>query len=136
MKLKLKGQSLIEFALIIPIVILLFTVFLDLGRGIYYYSEIQNAAREGTRFAIVLPVDTADYTQAIKDRIKSVAPELGLSDGQITIDEPAPPGNMNVGVTITFQFKSVTPGLSRILGGADGFTLSAKSVSRIAPGAQ
>ena len=36
----------IEFALVIPVFMLLAVVIFDLGRAIYYYSTIHNAARE------------------------------------------------------------------------------------------
>ena len=42
---KQKGQSLVESALIIPLVFLLIFTFLDLGRAIYYYSALGNAVR-------------------------------------------------------------------------------------------
>ncbi len=48
-----RGQSLIEFALIFPLVLFLLLAFLDLGRGVFYYSSLSNAVREATRAAIV-----------------------------------------------------------------------------------
>ncbi len=48
-----RGQSLIEFALIFPLVLFLLLAFFDFGRGVFYYSSLSNAVREGTRAAIV-----------------------------------------------------------------------------------
>ena len=55
MKIKLRhpGQSLVEFALIIPIAFFLITGFFDLGRAVFNYSSLTNAVREATRYAIV-----------------------------------------------------------------------------------
>ena len=47
------GQSLMEFALLFPIAILLLVGFFDLGRAIFYYSSVSNMVREGTRFGII-----------------------------------------------------------------------------------
>lgn len=48
-----RGQSLVEFALIFPVVIFLLLGFFDIGRVIFYYSSLSNAVREGTRAGIV-----------------------------------------------------------------------------------
>lgn len=48
-----RGQSLIEFALIFPLVLFLLLAFFDFGRGVFYYSSLSNAVREGTRAAVV-----------------------------------------------------------------------------------
>ncbi len=47
-----KAQSLVEFALILPIALFLMLGFLDLGRAIFNYATISNMVREGARFAI------------------------------------------------------------------------------------
>jgi Flp pilus assembly protein TadG len=47
------GQSLVEFALVLPVFLLLIFGIIDLGRGVYAYNTIQNAAREAVRVAIV-----------------------------------------------------------------------------------
>lgn len=48
-----KGQSLVEFALILPIFLLLVVGFFDIGRAVFYYSSSTNAVREATRYAVV-----------------------------------------------------------------------------------
>ena len=49
------GQSLVEFALIFPLFLLLIMGLFDIGRAIFYFSTLNTAVREGTRFAIVQP---------------------------------------------------------------------------------
>lgn len=48
-----QGQGLVEFALVIPMMLLFVFGLVDLGRGIYTYSVLSNVAREGARYAIV-----------------------------------------------------------------------------------
>ena len=48
-----RGQALVEFALALPILILLLVGIFDLGRAVYAFNTINNAAREGARLAIV-----------------------------------------------------------------------------------
>lgn len=47
------GQALVEFALVLPILLLILMGIFDFGRAIFAYNEISNAAREGVRKAIV-----------------------------------------------------------------------------------
>src|SRR5256714_13477016 len=46
------GQSMVEFAVLAPIFFLLLLGTIDLGRAVYIYNTISDAAREGTRAAI------------------------------------------------------------------------------------
>jgi hypothetical protein len=48
-----RGQTLVEFALILPILILLLMGIFDFGRAVYAYNTISNAAREAVRVGIV-----------------------------------------------------------------------------------
>jgi len=48
-----RGQALAEFALILPITLLLLLAVFDLGRAVFLYNGLTNAAREGARLAIV-----------------------------------------------------------------------------------
>jgi Flp pilus assembly protein TadG len=48
-----RGQALVEFALVLPIFILLLVGVFDLGRAVYVFSTVNNAAREAVRLAIV-----------------------------------------------------------------------------------
>jgi Flp pilus assembly protein TadG len=47
------GQSLVEFALVIPVFLVVFLAVLDLGRVVWANNALASAAREATRFAIV-----------------------------------------------------------------------------------
>ena len=47
------GQALAEFALIMPVLFLLIFALLDLGRAVYVYNTLANAARQGARVAAV-----------------------------------------------------------------------------------
>src|SRR5262245_38827702 len=47
------GQSMIEFALVFPILALTLFTFFDLGRAVFYYNSVSRAARAGARYAMV-----------------------------------------------------------------------------------
>lgn len=48
-----RGQALAEFALVFPIAMLLLIAVFDVGRAVFAYNGLTNAAREGARLAAV-----------------------------------------------------------------------------------
>ena len=124
-----RGQTLVEFALLLPALLLLTVVTLDLGRGVYYYSVIYNAAREGARYAIVhqqqyntIPVDVAGIEAAVRNKA------IGLDQSKLELI-PAPQIITNtIKVEVTYTFEPVTPlGLFSI----DDFDLHSSSTMLI-----
>jgi Flp pilus assembly protein TadG len=49
----MRGQGLVEFALVFPILMLLLVALFDAGRLVFAYNDISNAARAAVRVAIV-----------------------------------------------------------------------------------
>ncbi len=47
------AQSLVEFALVLPVFLLIVTGLFDVGRAVWQENSLAYAAREGTRYAIV-----------------------------------------------------------------------------------
>ena len=52
-----KGQSLVEFALILPVLLVILVILADLSRSIAARVALSNAAREGARYAALYPDD-------------------------------------------------------------------------------
>ena len=50
---KTRGQALVEFALVLPVLTLLLAGFWDLGRVVLAHDALNHAAREAARYAIV-----------------------------------------------------------------------------------
>lgn len=55
-----RGQAMVEFALVAPIFFAMLFGIIELGRAVYYIQTVNNAAREGARYAIVHGGDSAD----------------------------------------------------------------------------
>ncbi len=47
------GQALVEFAFVLPLLILMLVGVFDMGRAVFAYNQISNAARTAARVAIV-----------------------------------------------------------------------------------
>ena len=52
-----KGQGLLEFALVVPVLLLIALGLLDLGRAFFAAIVISNASREGARYLTLHPDD-------------------------------------------------------------------------------
>jgi len=114
-----RGQSLVEFAMIIPIFLLLGVVIFDLGRGVYYYSAIHNAAREGARYGSVNKEDWSGMRAAAQN----FAVGLGLTAANFAYIGWGPDeivnsyANPTVEVTINYTFTPATPLVANFLDG-------------------
>lgn len=61
-----RGQALTEFALVFPVALLLLLAVFDIGRAVFIYNGLTNAAREGARLAIVNQ-DKASVGRRVQD---------------------------------------------------------------------
>lgn len=101
------GQSLVEFALILPILALMLWAIFDLGRVIYYYSQVYNAAREGARCAIVI-VPGEPHPCNITDEAKHLAAAMDFNVSPSYADD-------TITVTATYIYKPASPILEFLL---------------------
>jgi Flp pilus assembly protein TadG len=130
-----RGQSMVEMALLLPVLLLLSVVTIDIGRGIYYYSVIFNAAREGARSGIV-NYSVIDGVVVLNDddldRIDTDARNkaIGLDPINLHIYPVIINSGLTIQVTVEYKFELVTP--LAILFKNDGyFDLSTRSSMRI-----
>jgi Flp pilus assembly protein TadG len=111
---KIAGQGLVEFALTLPLLILILVGVLDLGRLSFAAMTVTNAAREGARYGASNPGDTAGITS----RAKNEAFGSTISPTQLTISTPTFPSGCALGnpiqVTVTYNFQFIT---TYVLGG-------------------
>jgi Flp pilus assembly protein TadG len=56
----MRGQSLVEFALALPLLVLLVAIAADVGRAFTAYIELGNMAREGARYGAISPATAVD----------------------------------------------------------------------------
>jgi len=75
-----RGQALVEFSLSIVIFLVLIMAIVDLGRGIYMFNGVSEAAREIARVASVHPgttFGTSGEITAVVGTQKGLIPNLG-----------------------------------------------------------
>ena len=122
-----RGATAVEFALLLPLLLLIVMGIIDFGRMLNAQETLTQAAREGARLVALGQPNVASRTQAAA---------TGLSPVGVSIQSACPVGagpgsNGAVQASFTFQF---TPGLGYLVGlfGGTGLsgqtTLSARGV--------
>ncbi len=114
----LRGQSLVELALLIPVLMILVFGIVDFGLGIRTYISLTNATREGARFAAVgnppgsYPSECdGNTTTTVVGRVCVVSEGLNRSHiSSITVEYPHGEGAGNsVVVSAAYTYHYVTP---------------------------
>ena len=100
-----RGQELVEYAIVLPIFAFIVIGIFDLGRVVYYYSAMQNAAREGARYGVVNP-----HTNGIPDLVKARSIGVHQSDLSVSVSWNCEVVNVDVDYTFT----PVTPLMGRL----------------------
>lgn len=152
-----RGQALVEFALIVPIFLMLLFALVDFGRVVFAQQAITQGAREGARAALVAALDPTITTTAcpgtstyckIRTAAKAQAAGVTLTDANITGATTCPSGLTDstgtcfypngvtcsdpanpppVVVEIQVTVQLLTPILSNVMGGT--FTPTATSTT-------
>ena len=111
-----RGQSLVEFSLILPILLILVFGIIDFGLGMRSYISLANSVREGARFAAVgnpagVPSDCDGVTNdTVYGRLCVVTGGLDLNElaPSVTYPEGIGPGN-SVVVAAAYDYHFITP---------------------------
>jgi len=152
-----RGQSLVEFALVFPLIALLTFGAIDLGRAVFAYSTVTSAARQGARVASVNQIATspdcnpskpvenpADPHWSVKECAANAATSLGVQSTDVTVIYASPTGSalacspvLNVGciaeVTVHFQYRPLTPVISTFFPSMTMDSTSEMPIERVFP---
>lgn len=136
------GQSLVEFALVLPVFLLFFAAALDLGRVFYANITLNNAAREGAFQAAITPalyVENGACDQATNRVVCRIQNEttgsmiaIAPTDIDVTCSVPGcaeAPGSL-VTVEVRGKFRLITPLLSMVFGGQE-LDLTSRAIAQI-----
>jgi Flp pilus assembly protein TadG len=131
------GAELIEFALVVPCLLLVCAAIMDFGFLFQRYEVLTNAAREGARIA-VLPNYTASDARA---RVQTYLTASGLTNTAPTADvtfgtETTPSGQTFSDVKVTAYYPSgflILGPIAKLVGGTgySTITLAASAVMRV-----
>jgi Flp pilus assembly protein TadG len=119
-----RGAALVEFALVVPLLMLMMCATIDFGLAVYTLNNLTAAVREGGRYGAIL--DNATWTSngqsLVTDRVYNyiIGMNNGLTAAQtkalINVTAPTAGNGYIVTVQVTgYPYKPVTP-LSTLLG--------------------
>lgn len=97
-----EGQSLVELAIILPVLMVILLGIIDFGRVFYAYVTITNASREGARYGSLHVFEDAAIEQRVIDE---AATTVTIDPGEIAVswDDPEHPNTVTVTVNHDFQ---------------------------------
>jgi Flp pilus assembly protein TadG len=126
-----KGQGLVEFALILPILLLVLVGMLEFGRILFIYVNVSNAAREGARYGVVHPTDLGGIQNHVTEYltlVPAVSPDVSYDHGPGTTaftDSSGVAAGDRVGVLIEYTVEAMTPIMQPFM--SDGLDLRTES---------
>jgi len=124
-----RGTAAVEFALVLPLLLLIVFGMIDLGRALNAQITLTEAAREGARLAAI-----GDPAGVVDARAQGAAPQL--SGVSVTVTASCPPGAgpaANAVVDVSYSFSFITPvgAIAGLFGGSGlggPITLNAQGV--------
>ena len=110
------GAAAVEFALLLPVLLIIVFGIIDFGRALNAQIELTGAAREGVRLVALGYPDATIQSQ-------TVAAAPGLSGVTVTVAASCSPGagpTANAQVDVSYSFSFITPigAVAGLLGGS------------------
>ncbi|EKN62548.1 TadE family protein [Neobacillus bataviensis LMG 21833] len=101
-----KGQSLVEFALVLPLIIVLLFAIVDFGRAFHVYLTLDHTGREVARL-----ISVGGKEADIVNVITSTKTSIDTDESQLTVTYPKTKlsSGSEAKVTLTYPFKFITP---------------------------
>jgi len=98
------GQSVVEFALVLPLLCALVFALIDFGKAVYYYIEVTHTANEGARLAAVSPASLPGGSASLKSylcgQLGGASSELRVGSASVdkaTVSISYPGSGQNIG---------------------------------------
>ncbi len=112
-----RGQTLVEFALLLPIFLILLFAIVDFGLGLNAWITITNSAREGARVGAV-GADSATITERVQ-ATGAGGLKAWSSNGTVTVTNAQGQPGESVTVKVDYDYDLITPlaGLMQFVSG-------------------
>ena len=110
-----RGQSLLEFAIILPVLLMIVAGVLDIGRLYFAYVAVTDAASEGAAYAATHPTNETLILARARD-----ASNITADESEIGFQCPTCPtvgSGDPVTVTVTYSFTLATPIINAMVPG-------------------
>jgi len=137
------GQDLVEFALILPLLLLILLGIIEFGIAILHYNSVANVSREIARFGIVNPsptrlddfIFTDDthtlYTEDIGRWSRGLITDTDTLGIEYALNDATTFLSRTVQVTVTYEHEFITGPVIAVVGGDGTVDLRAVSTMNI-----
>ena len=126
-----RGDAIVEFALLAPVLLLLLFGILELGRVLDAWIVVQNAAREGARAAVLVYPDSATTTAAQTTAVTYLNSGFAVRGDITTSSVPSVViTSDSVQVTAAADVQVLTPMFQSLLGGSVAHVQATASMRR------
>jgi len=115
-----RGQAMVEFALVIPLFLLLFCAICDFGFALFCRMSVINAAREGARAAVMVS-DHSTIPTVASSAAKSAAAS-GFLSGPVTVSTTCLQTSVSLTSPATIACAGATVGDSVLVSVTDSYT--------------
>lgn len=120
-----KGQALVEFALVVPVLLILFLGIMEFGLLMYNQQIITNASREGARYGIVARAPRrapGEIESVVNDYCGSHLVTFGTGTPSVTVTPDPTSGavfgdDLTVSVEFHYDFLLLPEFVTDLLGG-------------------
>jgi hypothetical protein len=107
-----RGQELVEFAIVLPLLLLVVFGILDLGRLFHALITTTNAAREGARYGIIYPDDLTGIDFVTRREAQNSGITLDPGASSVSVTYPQGFGeHLPIRVTVTYRFQLFIAGI-------------------------
>lgn len=122
-----RGQSMVELALVLLLILIILAGVVDLGRMMYQYLSMRDAAQEGAGYGAMFPNYCADIINRVRNNLPDntygviVSVDTISCESAWTVDKVKPLPvhgceGKEIKVTLTHQFDVTMPVLSTFTG--------------------
>jgi len=111
---KEKGQSMLELALVLPLLIIILAGVLDLGRLYYAYVAVTDAAAEGASYAAIHP-EQRDRDEVFRRAQEASRGLVQIAPDMVAVDCPTVASGAPITVTVSYSFTVATPVINAIV---------------------
>lgn len=130
-----RGQSLLEFAVVVPVFLLVVMGIVDFGVGLKSWIQITNASREAARYGAIHcsagDIDGTPVADLVVDRGIDSATGLGLTSSNVTVSSNCDAGHATESLTVTieYDYELISPlgGMMSFFGGGISDTIKLTS---------
>ena len=112
-----RAQAALEFALVMPILMIIILGVLDTGRAVVASASLNNAAAEAARYVAMHAYDGSCSSANCQSEAEVIVGNaaVGVTTTEIGVAVSVAPSNI-VTVGLSYPFHSITPAISATLG--------------------